>query len=32
MANTKLFYKPAHAIIADCIPYYENGVYHIFYL
>ncbi len=28
----RLFYKPDHAILADCIPFYEDGVFHIFYL
>ena len=29
---TKLFYKPENFWAADPIPYYENGVFHIFYL
>lgn len=28
----KLFYKPDNAFLADCIPFYEDGVFHIFYL
>ncbi len=26
------FYKPRPGVIGDCIPYYHNGRYHVFYL
>ncbi|RII35441.1 DUF4975 domain-containing protein [Clostridium chromiireducens] len=29
---TNLFYKPKDAWVGDCIPYYENGIYYIYYL
>jgi beta-fructofuranosidase len=26
------FYKPEHGVVGDCIPYYFEGRYHVFYL
>lgn len=28
----KAFYKPAPGVVGDCIPYYYDGRYHVFYL
>lgn len=27
-----MFYKPSHGWVGDPMPYYENGVFHVFYL
>jgi len=28
----RFFYKPTHGVVGDCIPYYFDGRYHVFYL
>lgn len=30
--NYTMFYKPSHGWVGDAMPYFENGVFHVFYL